>query len=99
MLRDLSKYAVSLELHHAWQWDYFILLQSKKYERAAEWREKGERDKAEAIDLEADNMRFQFNRRTAMVNFGDCHRFNKPVSFIPDTLQLYTQKCFIHRKH
>ncbi len=30
--------------------------------------------------------------------FGDCDKFKKPVSFIPETCQLDTQECFIHRK-
>jgi len=30
--------------------------------------------------------------------FGNCTKFNKPVSFIPETCQLETQNCFIHRK-
>lgn len=30
--------------------------------------------------------------------YGDCKKLNKPVSFIPNTCQLDTQKCFEHRK-
>ncbi len=30
--------------------------------------------------------------------FGDCVKFNKAVSFIPETCQIETQKCFEHRK-
>lgn len=30
--------------------------------------------------------------------YGDCSKFNKPVSFIPRTCQLHTQKCFINRR-
>lgn len=30
--------------------------------------------------------------------FGDCAKFNKPVSFTPETCQLETQNCFDHRK-
>lgn len=32
------------------------------------------------------------------INYGNCQKFNKPVSFIPATCQIETQKCFIHRK-
>jgi len=31
------------------------------------------------------------------LNFGNCKKFNKPVSFIPVTCQLETQECFEHR--
>lgn len=32
------------------------------------------------------------------LQFGDCSKFSKPVSFIPNTCQLETQNCFEHRK-
>ena len=31
--------------------------------------------------------------------YGNCTKLNKPVSFIPETCQIETQKCFEHRKH
>lgn len=32
------------------------------------------------------------------INYGDCNKFNNPVSFIPGTCQIETQHCFVHRK-
>lgn len=32
------------------------------------------------------------------INYGNCHKLNKPVSFIPGVLQLETQGCFEHRR-
>lgn len=32
------------------------------------------------------------------VNYGHCNKFNKSVSFIPNTCQLETQNCFKHRR-
>lgn len=32
------------------------------------------------------------------VNYGNCTKFNKPVSFIPITCQPQTQHCFEHRR-
>jgi hypothetical protein len=32
------------------------------------------------------------------LNFGTCTKFNKSVTFIPNTCQLETQQCFQHRK-
>ncbi len=32
------------------------------------------------------------------INYGNCNKFNKPVSFIPNRCQPETQDCFIHRK-
>lgn len=31
-------------------------------------------------------------------NYGNCTKFNKPVSFIPNTCMLENQKCFQHRR-
>lgn len=30
--------------------------------------------------------------------YGYCQRYNKPVTFIPETCQLETQHCFEHRR-
>ena len=32
------------------------------------------------------------------INYGNCSKFSKPVSFIPNHCQLETQECFVHRK-
>lgn len=32
------------------------------------------------------------------INYGHCLKLGKSVSFIPNTLQLETQDCFVHRK-
>lgn len=31
-------------------------------------------------------------------HYGNCTKFNKPVSFIPGICQIDTQQCFKHRK-
>jgi hypothetical protein len=35
---------------------------------------------------------------TDNLQFGFCNKFNKEVSFIPNTCQLETQQCFKHRR-
>ena len=30
--------------------------------------------------------------------YGNCSKFNKPVSFLPNTIQIDTQECFKHRR-
>lgn len=40
----------------------------------------------------------QVTRPSHRQNYGTCSKFNKPVSFIPNTCQLHTQQCFEHRK-
>ncbi len=32
------------------------------------------------------------------IHYGDCTKFNKAVSFMPNICQLETQDCFNHRK-
>lgn len=32
------------------------------------------------------------------INYGNCTKFNKPVSFIANRCQPQTQHCFVHRK-
>jgi len=39
-----------------------------------------------------------FSKGEALINYGDCTKFNKAVSFIPNTCQLETQDCFEHRR-
>lgn len=52
-------------------------------------------------DLDALERHKQSYKGTGLMdnlNYGDCTKFNKPVSFIPNTCQLETQYCFKHRK-
>lgn len=32
------------------------------------------------------------------INYGNCTKLNKEVSFIPNNCQLHTQECFEHRR-
>lgn len=32
------------------------------------------------------------------INYGQCEKFSKEVTFIPNTCQLDTQTCFKHRR-
>jgi hypothetical protein len=52
-------------------------------------------------DLEKLNRHKQSFAGTGLMdklNFGNCTKFSKSVSFIPATCQLETQHCFEHRK-
>lgn len=48
--------------------------------------------------LEAHKKTYEGTGLMDRLAFGDCTKFNKPVSFIPETCQLETQECFYHRK-
>lgn len=45
----------------------------------------------------ANKMIFQFEKKF-LLNYGNCSKLNKQVSFIPNICQLETQSCFLHRK-
>lgn len=98
MIRDLEKHKQSSALHYTWQFDYFNVLKAKIIEKAKQWEEKGELKKAEYLFKEVKAMKFQFDKSTAVINFGRCSKFNKDVSFIPNVCQIETQECFVHRK-
>lgn len=46
----------------------------------------------------ANKMTFQFDRE-AQINYGDCDKLNKAVSFIPNICQIETQECFENRRN
>jgi len=48
--------------------------------------------------LEAHKKSYEGTGQMDRLAFGNCIKFNKPVSFIPTTCQLETQHCFVHRK-
>lgn len=50
----------------------------------------------ERILQKAWDMEFLFERN--VINYGYCNLFVREVSFIPDTCQIETQNCFVHRK-
>lgn len=45
----------------------------------------------------ARKMKFQFDRKY-LIHYGECQKFEKKVSFIPEICQPKTQHCFVHRK-
>ena len=46
---------------------------------------------------ESVSMRFQFDKKEAMINYGRCQKLDKDVQFIPNMCQIDTQVCFEHR--
>lgn len=98
MIRDVDRFKKSLDDHHRWQLDYFNTIRDNLYKKAADWKRRGYPEKEEFVKREADKMKFQFDKKEATINYGNCTKFNKQVSFIPNTYQLDTQECFIHRR-
>ena len=98
MVRDVEKFKESLEKHNKWQLDYFNSIKNNLIAKANYWKSKGEYTKRDLLMEEAGKMKFQFDKSTAMINFGQCSEFDKPVTFIPNVCQLDTQQCFEHRR-
>jgi len=42
---------------------------------------------------------YQLNKKEVSIQYGECDKFNKDISFIPNVLQLDTQECFKNRKN
>ena len=98
MKRDMERFNQSLEQHNKWQLDYFNVIKSKLIEKAKERELQGDIKLHDTLIKEAEDMRFQFDRKEAAIQYGTCEFLNKPISFLPNTLQIETQKCFKHRK-
>jgi len=99
MQRDMEKFKVSLEVHQRDQLNYFNTLKNKLIERANFLKRRlNDLEKWDLLMTEVEKMRFQFDKTSAVINYGRCTKFDKEVSFIPKTCQLDTQSCFQHRR-
>ena len=98
MTRDGERFKKSLADHHRWQLNYFNAVRNNLYKKAEDWKTRGYPEKYEIVKAEADKMKFQFDRKEASINYGKCSKFEKDVSFLPNTLQYETQTCFEHRR-
>lgn len=72
-------------------------IRAKRLDEANDSLERGNVRSYEGILLERRSVSVKSNYRSGL-SFGDCTKFNKPVSFIPNILQLDTQECFEHRR-
>lgn len=99
MVRDLERFEKSVAFHRQLCLNEFEMIKHNLLKSALEWDMKSEPNKANVLRREAERMKFQFNKKIECpINYGNCSRFNKPVSFIPGILQLETQECFNHRR-
>ena len=97
--RNNEEFKASLERHHKWQLDYFNTLKNNLIKKAKWWKNiKNDLEKWDNLLTEAEKMKFQFDKKEAMINYGNCSKLNKAIQFIANTCQLDTQDCFKHRK-
>lgn len=101
MTRDFDRYKKWEEFHRQLQLDEFTKKQERAIESAIyllkEATTSDELKSADGLYRKAKAMKFQFDRE-GFINYGDCSKFNKQVSFLPQTCQVETQHCFVHRK-
>lgn len=98
MQRNMQRFEKSLNNHYLWQWDYFCSIRNNLIKKAKYWKDRFyDLVKWDFLLTEAEKMKFQFDKSTCMINYGSCNKLNKEVSFIPNTCQLNTQNCFVHR--
>lgn len=98
MVRDFVARQESVDLHYGWQKDTFNIKRIKLLKAAKKHEDNSKPEKAKLLVKEARKMKFQFDEKGCAISYGDCKKFEKKVSFIPNILQLDTQECFENRK-
>lgn len=98
MVRNMIAYKKSEEFHRNIQQNDFDVRKTKLNRTVDTAYREQEFQKGFALEKELNNIKFSFDKSYVSLNYGNCSKLNKPVSFIPNTLQLNTQECFKHRK-
>ena len=94
MYRDMDTYRKWESWHRDQDLAVFEKRKKKAMDDANTIADNKQREAALRI---ANKMKFQFEKAN-LLQYGKCSRFGKSVSFIPNTCQIETQNCFIHRK-
>ena len=96
--RSLSQRQKHVDFHYQMQKDSFNIKRIKLLKRGEFWLyKKKDKKKSKVIFKEARKMVFVFDEGGCSLHYGQCLKYKKLVSFIPNTLQLDTQGCFVHR--
>lgn len=99
MQRNLERFKESKELHFKWQLEEFERNKKKVIDKANWYRLKfNDLENWNSLLNVAEKMKFQFDIKEVSINYGNCTKLNKEVSFLPNTCQLDTQDCFKHRR-
>ncbi len=94
MKRNFETYAKWEDWNRRYQQQVF----EKKREEAFKIAEACEDEVGKkTLLIMANKMKFHFDK-SSLLQYGQCQKFEKQVSFIPMTCQIETQKCFIHRR-
>ena len=97
MVRDFDRLEQAKSQHCEWQLNLFNSTKRNLINKADDWINKNEPDKAKQIMKQVEKMKFVFEYDSPIA-YGNCSKLNKPVTFIPNVCQIETQECFEHRK-
>jgi len=95
MVRDLEKYRLVLEDDKKWQ---LIFFRSKKARAIIRARQHKNPEKRQLALSDAIALKHTYFPQRIPIGYGACTKFGKQIDFIPNTCQLDTQNCFVHRK-
>jgi hypothetical protein len=110
LFRWLEKQNIVLANDKVQQQDSFDLVKERKIQRAITNIENIEKNRSLIRDAEfkikekVKHLKFieaakhGYQGQKTPIQYGICCKFQKTVTFIPNTCQTETQKCFIHRK-
>jgi hypothetical protein len=98
MVRNIELFKEWEEKNQLYAFTALELAIQKRLEKATEMERIGEFDKARGLTMEAKKLTVKNFLSRQLIQYGACHKFNKPVSFIPNVCQLETQNCFEHRR-
>jgi len=98
MVRDFDRLEESKQFWRDYGKWSFDLRRSLKKEKALSARESGNMDRYNALMNERAKIKLDESRNSGL-SYGQCVKFDKPVSFLPNTCMLETQSCFEHRKN
>jgi len=90
----LNEYKQKNRDYYAWS---YRIRRKKFWDDAQKAFKNGQIKRYEALLKERTKVSLDTTYKSGL-SYGDCTKFNKPISFIANTLQLDTQECFIHRK-
>jgi len=98
MIRNIDKFNKSIEFHRKLQLDNFNNNKNKLIVKSNFYKNRfNDLELWDKLLTQADKLVFQFNKNEITIQYGKCDKLKKDVSFIPNTCQLKTQKCFEHR--
>jgi len=97
MVRDVESYNVAIQEDKEQQL-YFFNLKKDRLIASAKEKVKKDAKRGELALKEATSMKFTYIPQKVNINYGACAVRESDITFIPNTFQLETQECFVHRK-